>query len=152
MAQTKKPPFSRYASVIVDLAIDKMLDYGIPEEHLSSIQKGTHVKVPVRGRMQNGYVFSTQEQSNYPRVLPIHEVLSQETLIADNLFELALWMGKYYSTPLRQVLKVMLPASVRKNISAKQQYYVTRLKGKEALQKESAALRLTYPAQSLDPS
>ena len=98
--------------------------------------------------MQNGYVFSTQEQSNYPRVLPIHEVLSQETLIADNLFELALWMGKYYSTPLRQVLKVMLPASVRKNISAKQQYYVTRLKGKEALQKESAALRLTYPAQS----
>lgn len=140
--------FEKYAAVITDLAIDKTLDYGIPASMVGKIKKGIHVKVNLRGMPRNAVVASIKEESSFPKVLPLLDVLSEEEILPEDLFELALWMGKYYSTPLFKILKVMLPAAIRKNVSHKEQFFVMRGKTKESLRQETISLREAHPSQA----
>ncbi len=140
--------FSKYASVILDLAINTPLDYGIPAALEHVIQRGVQVKVPVRGHLRKGYVYALKETSSFTSVLPIVEVLSSEALIPHDLFELGLWMGKYYCASLSQVFKILLPASVRGNVSHKHQCYVIRSKSKESLREECQKLQEEHPPQA----
>jgi primosomal protein N' (replication factor Y) len=43
--------FVGFASIVLDVAVDKMLDYGITAEQHPSIQIGSRVEVPVRGHL-----------------------------------------------------------------------------------------------------
>lgn len=140
--------FSSYASVILDVSIDKALDYGIPSEMGSKVKRGVRVEVPVRGHMRPGYVISVKEKPNYSPVKPIGRVTSEMEVITDDLFELALWMAKYYCTPLRQVLKSIVPATIRSDIKAKQQLFVMRAKTREELQEICEQIRNKHSAQA----
>lgn len=140
--------FIKYASVILDVAVDKMLDYGITEEQLPKIQRGVRVEVPVRGHLRAGYIYAVKETPDYPRVQGISKIVSDQELITPELFELALWMAKYYCCPLRHVLKLMLPASVRRQMTPKQQLFVMRGKTKDELSELVADLRRKSPAQA----
>lgn len=103
------------------------------------------VKVPVRGHLQTGYVIAIKTTSDYPKVKPIASITSEDELISEDLFELILWMSRYYVTPLSRILKSILPASVRHQIPQKQQYYVTRAQSKEQLRQICIELRATRP-------
>ncbi len=138
--------FSHYASVLLDVAVDRALDYGVPA-HLD-LKRGMHVEVPVRGHLRKGYIVTIKDECSFSKVLPIHSVLSQDELINEELFELALWMSRYYATPLRQVIKRMLPASIRHNLAHKEQYVVARRLSKERLRMHCLELRETYPMQA----
>ena len=70
--------YSKYASIILDVAIDKTLDYGIPEDQLAHVQRGMRVAIPIRGKLQNGYVFEIKEQPSFTPVKPIAKVLSEK--------------------------------------------------------------------------
>lgn len=140
--------FSHFAAVVLELAIDKTLDYGIPEALLSTLRKGSLVQVPLRGVLRKGIVLEVKQSCDYPKVLPVHKVLSDDGLLTDDLLELALWISKYYCTPLSRTLKVILPPSVRKQISPKQQCFVTRLKTKEEINELCCQLREKQPQQA----
>ena len=45
-----------YATIILDEAIDDLLDYEIPPQLLAEIEPGTRVRVPVRTQLKNGTV------------------------------------------------------------------------------------------------
>lgn len=136
--------FSQFASILLDLAIDKPLDYGIPES--LQIKRGMQVHVPLRGRLRTGYVIAIKEKSSFQKVLPIHS--AEQELLTENLLELAIWMSRYYASPLRAVLQRILPSSVRHQISHKQQFYVTRLLSKEKLRTQTQELRERAPSQA----
>lgn len=138
--------FSKYASILLDVAVEKALDYGVPDS--LDVKRGMQVQVPLRGRLRNGYVIELKEESAFQKTLPIHAVLSEEELLTDELFELAFWMSKYYCTSLQQVLQRILPSSVRHNISHKQQYFITRLHSKEKLRALCRELRESHPQQA----
>jgi primosomal protein N' (replication factor Y) (superfamily II helicase) len=138
----------QYASVILDVALDKSLDYSIPPDLFSQVKVGVRVEVPVRSQMQPGYVVAIKDSADFPSVKPIHQVISEGELITPSLFELAVWMSKYYCTPLRQVLKILLPASVRKDIQHKQQFYVMRKKTRDDLKDYCEKIRHKFPAQA----
>ncbi len=140
--------FPRYASVILDAAVDKLLDYGISEEHASKLKRGMRVQVPVRGTLRTAYVYEIKEKSDFPKVLPLAAILSEHELIGESLFELALWMSRYYGTPLRKVIKSMLPASIRQGLAHKEQYFVKRMQSKEKLRPLCETLREKHPAQA----
>lgn len=140
--------FEKYASVITDLAIDKTLDYGIPASMVGKIRKGAHVKVLLRGHERNAVVSSVKDSSSFAKILPIMEILSEEEIVPEDLFELALWMGKYHAAPLFKILKVMLPSAIRKNLSHKEQFFVMRGKTKEFLRQSAIELRESHPAQA----
>lgn len=148
MADDSKP--LKYVSVILEGAIDKALDYSIPPEMLGKVTKGMAVDVPVRGSIRRGYILELLEESAYKNPLPLHDLACEgKELINDELFELALWMSKYYCCNLGLVLKAMLPAGVRKNTEQKTQLEVRRLKSREDLIAAISLLRPTAPSQAL---
>lgn len=140
--------FIAYASVILDVSLDKALDYGITSEHASLIQRGSRVEVPLRGSVQAGYVLEIKENSLFPSVKPIHSILSDNSLISPELFQLALWLSRYYCAPLRDIFRMFLPPGVRKGMPPKEQLFVTRGKTREELRDICAAYRTKKPAQA----
>lgn len=140
--------YAFYASVILDLSIDRPLEYGIPLELTSKIIPGMRVEVPVRGHPRPGYVLEVKPNCTYPNVQPISKVLSEGELITEDLFRLAIWMSRYYCSSLRQVFKLMLPGIVRNDGQHKQQLFVMRAKTKEILRKECEEIRNKHPEQA----
>lgn len=139
--------YVKFASVILDVSLDKMLDYGVTAELADEIKRGMRVEVPVRGHQRTGYVFAIKEKPAFPRVLPISRILSEKKLITDELFELAQWISNYYYAPLAKVLKFLLPSSVRKEIQPKQQLFVMRKKTRDQLKKYCETNRRKSPGQ-----
>lgn len=143
-----KQAFELYASVVLELSIDKMLDYGIPSEYLSVLKPGMRVEVPLRGKPQEGYVVSIKEKPDFSPVKPISRLLSSVELVTPDLLKLALWMSRYYSAPLRQVFKAMVPSGLRGQTKVKEQLYITRRKTREELADYCRDIRNKHPAQA----
>lgn len=140
--------FSSFASVILDVALDKTLDYGITSEQLPLTHPGTRVEVSVKGHLRSGYVVDVKSSASYSSVLPIKNILSESPLIPPDLFQLALWMSRYYCSPLRDVFRMFLPPGVRKGMAPKEQLYVMRGKSREELQALCTSFRTKKPAQA----
>ena len=140
--------YSTFVSVVVDLGFDKQLDYGVPPHYASQIKRGMQVQVPLRGFLRTGYVTEVKQETHYPKVLPLHALLSEEELLTNEVFELALWMSRYYHAPLRQVLKTVLPASIRNQTPHKEQYFVSRSISKEKMREICIGLREKHSSQA----
>ncbi len=136
------------ASVLLEVAIHKPLDYAIPQELAGTIQKGMCVEVPLRGRLAQGFVLGVKDQAEVANVRPIVRSLSDGPVISLELFELALWIARYYVCPLGKVLKTMLPAGVRKNTKTKQQLKVYRAKTPKEIREAAIDLRSKAPMQA----
>lgn len=140
--------FPAYASVILDVSIDKALDYGIPSEQMDKIRRGSRVEVPLRGKMAKGFVLEIKNQPSFNHVKAIHSVLSDDALIPFDLFELTLWVARYYCSPLRDIFRVILPPGIRKGMTHKEQFFVMRAKTRDELSEICANIRSKKPAQA----
>lgn len=134
---------SRIAEVIVDLNVDKTLDYLVPD----AVQLGAQVEVSVRGKKVKGIVVAIKDKSPFENLKTIDKQLVDEILPPD-LMQLALWMSSFYLTPLRQVLKTLIPSTVRENKESRKQSYVSRLKTLEECEALARELRQKNPAQA----
>jgi primosomal protein N' (replication factor Y) len=128
-------------SVILDISIQKTLDYGVPDQLAHKIKRGLRVEVPIRGRFEKGYIFDIKEKSDFPKVLPIRNIISDHEYLADDLFELGIFMSKYYCASLSHVFKTMMPAIVRKDTKHKEQLFIIRAKTKEELRSYCEEIR-----------
>ncbi len=140
--------FVGFASIVLDVALDKTLDYGITEEQKPLMHLGCRVEVPVRGHPRAGYVVEIKERSPYPSIKPIIRVISNKQWISPDLFQLALWISRYYCTPLRNIFRMLLPPPIRKGMAYKEQLFVMRGKTREELREICVALRLKKPTQA----
>jgi len=140
--------YTKYASVILDVSIDKALDYGIPDELLAKARRGVRVEVPLKGRACSGYILELKDKPDFSPVKAISKIISENEIITPQLFELALWLAKYYCTPLRQVLKIIVPASIRTKIKPKEQLIVMRAKTRDDLIEYCKEIRNKHPAQA----
>lgn len=145
MSSTQK--FEAYASVILDLKLDMTLDYGITQEQLNHVFRGTRVEVFVRGKIQKGYVFEIKTESEFQTVKPLHKILSEGPLIPTELFDLAVWISRYYCSSLSDIFRLILPPGIRKGMADKEQYFVSRLKSREEIIKFCQENRSKKPAQ-----
>lgn len=144
----KNIDFIKYASVILDVNLDKMLEYGITEDQADDAKVGTKVEVLLKGKPRNGYILALNDQPSFNRVLPIQKIMPQIDRIPKDLCELAFWMAKYYCCSFYKVLKVILPSSIRKNVQVKQQLFVMRGKTREELKKYCEEIRNKHSAQA----
>ncbi|MCH9631877.1 MAG: Primosomal protein N' [Chlamydiae bacterium] len=140
--------YKRYASVLLDLGLKNSFSYGIEEKYLDQLEKGMCVKVPLRGVLQTGIVVEFSSKCPYKKVLPIHSIVSEKTLMTPELFKLAQWVSQYYHTPLARTLKLFFPKSVRKGMGHKKQQVVIRKKSLEELRQICMSVRLKKPKQA----
>jgi len=133
-----------YLSVLLDQGLNQPLDY----RHSGELTVGMRVLVPVQRSLRKGTVIALKETPSVPNVQAVHTVLTEESLISEDLFELANWVSKYYCTPLRKVLHVILPATIRKETKAKEQLFVKRLLAPIKLAEHCRILQQKHPSQA----
>lgn len=112
------------AEVILDDALDQSLDYRIPEHLHGKVQTGSRVIVPIRKSPRQGTVIGFKMHSPFAKLQEIAEVISDKAHVTSELFHLAQWISSYYCTPLRKILKTILPASVRGKAKTKEQWLI----------------------------
>ncbi|MBB64183.1 MAG: primosomal protein N' [Waddliaceae bacterium] len=139
--------FKQFASVVLDQGFPQPLDYGIPEDIIEQIKPGTLVEVPMRNKPYRAYVLSINSSCSFPKVKGVRRVLSEEELLSKELLKLALWMAQYYGSPLGSVFRCLIPAAIRKDKGAKQQWTVRRAKSKEFIRQECIQLLNSYPSR-----
>ncbi|CRX38481.1 replication restart helicase PriA [Estrella lausannensis] len=129
------------ALVALDTPLQEALDYSIPAELNESIEFGTLVEVPLRGRKCSGWVIGFKEKSQFKGVKAIAKVLSSEPALTEEVYKLAEWVARYYVTPLPKVLKTIIPSSLRKITKPKLISFVQKAVSKEELRDLAASLR-----------
>jgi len=135
------------AQVLLDDALDKPLDYRIPD-HLQVV-KGSRVHVPVRGSVRKATVVALPETSPYEKSLqPISELLAEKPYLLPETFQLAEWMSSYYVTPMRRILRLFLPTTIRKEMKQKEQFLISRDIPIKKLVDLSQKLALASPQQA----
>lgn len=137
-----------YLSLLIDDALDRPLDYAIPKHLVGTLKPGMRALVPLRNRQVKGTIIALKKRPEIEKVQPILSLLNDEGAVTKELFELAEWMSRYYVTPLRRVLKLILPSSVRGESSAKHQAHVKRLKSPKELVLLCQELQQKHPAQA----
>lgn len=136
------------ASIILESALDKPLDYLIPLELQSILKTGMRVKIPVRNRLLHGIVVQLKGESSFAKLSTIHSLMSHERWIPDDLLTLALWMESYYGTALRKILRTILPPTLRKKVEPKAQTFVRPLLSQKKMALLCEELRIKSPAQA----
>lgn len=140
--------YAAYAGVILDARIDKVLDYGLTHDQLPNAHPGTRVEVPVKNKLQQGYILEIKDKADFPTVKPVARLLSEQPLISQELMELALWVSRYYCSGLRDIFRLILPSGVRKGMGAKEQLFVMRGKTRSEIIKFCTQFRNKKPAQT----
>src|SRR5438309_8188060 len=103
-----------YVRVIIDRAIQRELDYSVPETLADRIGIGSRVRVPFRDKSALATVLATLEQSDAKGIRPIEALVGEAPSISKSLLELAKWMGTYYCCPLETVMRSLLPQVIRR--------------------------------------
>lgn len=118
-----------FASVAVDLALDRLFSYSVPESLAPRAKVGQLVRVPFRSRTVRGFVLSLE--NGPPRGVDPAKVRSVIAIEDDAPFfsslslRLVRWIADYTASPLETALKTAMPASVlKKDARARVLYFV----------------------------
>ncbi len=127
------------ASVLIDGPSELVFDYAIPEG--LPVVPGCRVRIPLRNRPATGTVLRVAEKPQGDFALRfLTDLVDPEPLVTPELLNLAEWITSYYGTPLEQVIRAFIPASIRgEKTSAKTQRaaVIAQLPSEEELEKIS---------------
>src|SRR5438045_9492287 len=136
-----------YVRVIIDRAIQRELDYSVPETLADRIGIGSRVRVPFRDKSALATVLATLDHSDAKGIRPIEALVGEAPAISEPLLELAKWMSTYYCCPLETVMRSLLPQVIRRaEVSWKKQLFVQP--GRDIDQGEIEKLRRRAPRQA----
>ncbi len=136
------------ASVIVDIAIDKPLEYLIPFDQIHDALPGSRVEIPVRNKSRKGFILEVKEGFSNRKLASIYRVLNDTPRIPKELLELAVWISRFYCTSLRDVFRMFVPPEIRKGMKQKEQLYVMRARNREVLRERCKEIRIKKPSQA----
>ena len=125
------------ARVLIDGPSELVFDYMIPEG--MAVVTGCRVRIPLRNRDSTGTVveIGPPPQTNYT-LRPLSKLIDPEPLITPQLMKLGKWIAEYYVAPLEQVMRALLPESVRQDIHSEKTRKMVEIKSMpdaEALEK-----------------
>lgn len=140
------------ARILVDGQSDLVLDYGIPPE-AGDVRPGCRVQVPLRNRTATGTVLTLSEPSPAwkDRLKPILKLIDPEPLISPVMMNLASWAADYYSVALDQMIRCLLPETVRQENTAeklRKMVYLEKTPAREEL--DALYRKAPRQAQMLD--
>src|SRR5438105_7927419 len=103
-----------YVRVVIDRAIQRELDYSVPETLADRIGIGSRVRVPFRDKSALATVLATLEHSDAKGIRPVEALVGEAPTLSESLLELAKWMSVYYCCPLETVMRSLLPQVIRR--------------------------------------
>ena len=119
--------------VAIDLALDRLFDYEVPEALKEKLAVGQLLSVPFGHREARGFAVEVWERvtGNGERVLkPITAIVEEAPFFSPTLIELVRRIAAYTAAPIESVLRAALPAAVlKRNARAKEQLFVEPVAG-----------------------
>lgn len=117
------------AKVAIDLALDRLFTYEVPEALRKKLAVGQLLSVPFGHRETRGFVLSlaprAAEAAPERRLKPVTAILDETPFFSPQLLELVKRLAAYTAAPIESVLKAALPASVlRKNARVRELLFV----------------------------
>ncbi len=93
--------------------LHRLFDYSVPDA-MPLPKVGARVAVPFAGRRLVGLVTALNPTDAHDTVRPLSAVLDEESVLGEEVFQLAHWLASYYQHPLGEVLTTLLPGAARK--------------------------------------
>ena len=141
----------RYVRVVIDRAIQRELDYIIPETLRDRIGVGSRLRVPFRDKSSLATVLSLLDETNARGLREIETVVGDGPILSPVLLELGQWMSTYYCCPIEVVIRSLLPQVVRKaEIGWKKQLFVQNARPVDAEELEKLRRRAPRQAELLN--
>ncbi len=110
MARTLPPQESPgYCDAAVPVPVDALYTYEVPPALRDRVRVGCRVLVPFGHRTLTGVVLRTHGDAPSITVRPVRKLLDEAPALMPELIELGEWIATYYSAPIGEVLKSMLP-------------------------------------------
>ncbi len=128
MRQPLKTNAMKTARILIDGASDLVLDYGIPEE-FPVLRPGCRVQVPLRNRTAHGMVMSIEQASPdmEGKLKFISQLIDPDPMVSETMLQLAKWAADYYAVPLEQMMRCLLPETVKQENTSRKTRKMLRL-------------------------
>jgi len=119
--------------VAIDLALDRLFDYEVPEALKEKLAVGQLLSVPFGHREARGFAMEVQKDgasggaASLPkeRLKAVSAILDETPFFSPALLELARRVSSYAAAPLESVLRAALPAAVlKRNAHAREMLFV----------------------------
>ncbi len=100
--------------VLLDGMDDMVLDYALPPG-MEEVVRGCRVEVPLRHRRATGTIISLHESQPQwnGNLKPVSRAIGLTPIISEPLMQLAEWAARYYAVPMEQMIRCIVPESVR---------------------------------------
>jgi primosomal protein N' (replication factor Y) len=105
-----------FARVVIPSPLNQPLTYSIPAELRDRVKAGMRVSIPLGRRIVMGVVFDMLETTPLLRTRSICGVLDDVPVIDAALMALVQWTAQYYLASLGEILAVILPRALRREI------------------------------------
>ena len=130
--------------VAIDLALDRLFDYEVPEALQKKLAVGQLLSVPFGHREARGFVLEVDLKTQPAfKLKPITAIVDETPFFSPELLELVKRLSSYCAAPIESVLKAALPAAVlKKSVRPKELLYVEVIDNRSRSRPDSADLDL----------
>jgi primosomal protein N' (replication factor Y) len=98
-----------YCDVALPVPLDQIFTYEVPPDLVDAVRRGCRVLAPFGPRNLVGVILQVHDRPPEQTARPISKVLDEEPVLDEMLLRLGKWIADYYSAPLGEVLRGMLP-------------------------------------------
>ena len=111
--------------VAIDLALDRLFDYEVPETLKEKLAVGQLLSVPFGHREARGFVVEVSSASPLEKLKPVSAIVDETPFFSPALLTLIRKIAAYTAAPIESVLRAALPAAVlKKNARAREMLFV----------------------------
>ena len=113
--------------VAIDLALDRLFDYEVPEALRRKLAVGQLLSVPFGRRWARGFAMEIVERTATPsaKLKPVAGIVDETPFFSPSILTLVKRIAEYTAAPIESVLRAALPAAVlKRNARAKEQLFV----------------------------
>jgi len=103
-------PKDLYANIALNIPINRLFTYKVPDFYLNSIKPGKRVLVPFSHKILTGLVVSLSESTEFENTKDIKTVLDDKEVLTNEMIKFAKWISEYYLAPFGEVLFLFIPS------------------------------------------
>lgn len=104
-----KPAF---AEIVLPMPMDSAFTYKVPPSLLSRIRPGMRAVVPVRKRVEAGYVVALSGSTTVENLRSIIDLPDPEPVFSREMLDLCRWIADYYCCSWGEALHSAVPAGI----------------------------------------
>ena len=109
-----------YAEIVLPMPVDRAFTYAVPESLRERSCVGMRAVVPVKNRVDTGYIVAFRKTTDLERVRSIVDLPDDAPVFDENRLQLCRWIADYYCCSWGEALQSAVPAGLK--IGTKMRY------------------------------